>query len=435
MIDVKEIRNQTLYFDGCDTTELAKKYGTPLYVMSYNDIVGRLRELKEVFTDKYPGCRVAYASKAFCTKGMYEILKREGACIDVVSGGELYTAEASGFPAERVEFNGNNKLPKEIDQAVRYGVGRIILDGLQELPLIEEACKKYNKKIKIMIRITPGVVASTHDYIVTGKKDSKFGIPLDEEVFLPVVKAVIDSPYVEFYGLHMHIGSQLFENDAFLEALDVLMDWAARIKKDYDVAIQEVNFGGGFGVCYTDEERKPYSFFLDPMMKKLKERSEEIGIDMPAAVIEPGRSIVAEAGITLYTVGQIKDVKGIRKYISVDGGMGDNIRVALYQAEYGGIIANRANEPCDDKVTVCGKYCESGDIIMTDFYVPHTVTAGDILATFSTGAYGYAMASNYNNNPIPGVVLVKDGQSDWMVKPQTYEQIIQNNVIPGILDS
>lgn len=433
MSNLREIKNNKLYFDGCDTTELAKKYGTPIYVMSQNGIEERINELKEQFTNKYPRTRIAYASKAFCTEGMYAILKKAGVCIDVVSGGEIYAAKQAGFPAEHVEFNGNNKLPKEIDAAVEYGVGRIIVDGLQELPLIIESCKKYKKKMNIMIRITPGVAASTHDFIVTGKKDSKFGIPLEKEIFLPIVKQILDSEYLEFTGLHMHIGSQLFENDAFLKALDVLMDWAALIKTEFNADVKEVNFGGGYGAEYTMEERKPYSFFLDPMMELLEKRSKAIGIERPEAVIEPGRSIVAEAGITLYTIGQIKEIPGIRKYVSVDGGMGDNIRVALYQAEYEGIVANRAQEPKDDKVSICGKYCESGDIIMTDIMVPKSVKMGDIFATYSTGAYGYVMASNYNNNPIPGVVLVKGGKSAWMVKPQTYEQIVQNNEIPDFI--
>ena len=433
MSNLREIKNNKLYFDGCDTTELAKKYGTPIYVMSQNGIEERINELKEQFTNKYPRTRIAYASKAFCTEGMYAILKKAGVCIDVVSGGEIYAAKQAGFPAEHVEFNGNNKLPKEIDAAVEYGVGRIIVDGLQELPLIIESCKKYKKKMNIMIRITPGVAASTHDFIVTGKKDSKFGIPLEKEIFLPIVKQILDSEYLEFTGLHMHIGSQLFENDAFLKALDVLMDWAALIKTEFNADVKEVNFGGGYGAEYTTEERKPYSFFLDPMMELLEKRSKAIGIERPEAVIEPGRSIVAEAGITLYTIGQIKKIPGIRKYVSVDGGMGDNIRVALYQAEYEGIVANRAQEPKDDKVSICGKYCESGDIIMTDIMVPKSVKMGDIFATYSTGAYGYVMASNYNNNPIPGVVLVKGGKSAWMVKPQTYEQIVQNNEIPDFI--
>lgn len=433
MSNLREIKNNKLYFDGCDTTELAKKYGTPIYVMSQNGIEERINELKEQFTNKYPRTRIAYASKAFCTEGMYAILKKAGVCIDVVSGGEIYAAKQAGFPAEHVEFNGNNKLPKEIDAAVEYGVGHIIVDGLQELPLIIESCKKYKKKMNIMIRITPGVAASTHDFIVTGKKDSKFGIPLEKEIFLPIVKQILDSEYLEFTGLHMHIGSQLFENDAFLKALDVLMDWAALIKTEFNADVKEVNFGGGYGAEYTTEERKPYSFFLDPMMELLEKRSKAIGIERPEAVIEPGRSIVAEAGITLYTIGQIKEIPGIRKYVSVDGGMGDNIRVALYQAEYEGIVANRAQEPKDDKVSICGKYCESGDIIMTDIMVPKSVKMGDIFATYSTGAYGYVMASNYNNNPIPGVVLVKGGKSAWMVKPQTYEQIVQNNEIPDFI--
>ena len=433
MSNLREIKNNKLYFDGCDTTELAKKYGTPIYVMSQNGIEERINELKEQFTNKYPRTRIAYASKAFCTEGMYAILKKAGVCIDVVSGGEIYAAKQAGFPAEHVEFNGNNKLPKEIDAAVEYGVGRIIVDGLQELPLIIESCKKYKKKMNIMIRITPGVAASTHDFIVTGKKDSKFGIPLEKEIFLPIVKQILDSEYLEFTGLHMHIGSQLFENDAFLKALDVLMDWAALIKTEFNADVKEVNFGGGYGAEYTTEERKPYSFFLDPMMELLEKRSKAIGIERPEAVIEPGRSIVAEAGITLYTIGQIKEIPGIRKYVSVDGGMGDNIRLALYQAEYEGIVANRAQEPKDDKVSICGKYCESGDIIMTDIMVPKSVKMGDIFATYSTGAYGYVMASNYNNNPIPGVVLVKGGKSAWMVKPQTYKQIVQNNEIPDFI--
>lgn len=432
---VRETRGNRLFFDGCDLTEIAEKYGTPIYVMSYNDMMDHINELKKDFIDAYPDTknRVAYASKAFACTAMYKILDKAGMSIDVVSGGELYTARKAGFPAERIEFNGNNKQPSEIDSAVEYGVGRIILDGIQELPLIESACKKYNKKMNIMIRITPGVAASTHDYIVTGKKDSKFGIPLDEEILMPIVKEILDSKWLNFCGLHMHIGSQLFTNDAYLKALDVLMDWAGKIKEKFDADVSEVNFGGGFGVRYTDEVRKPYNYFLDPMMELLKKRAEEIGIACPDAVIEPGRSIVAEAGVTLYKVGQIKSIPGVRKYVSVDGGMGDNIRVALYQAKYDACIANKADETCDDKVTVCGKYCESGDILLTDYMLPRSVKAGDILAMYSTGAYGFTMASNYNMNPVPGVVLVRDGKSAWMIKPQTYEELTQNMVIPDII--
>ncbi len=429
----KEIRDGKLYFDGCDCTELARQYGTPLYVISQSDVEGRFAELKKDFMDRYLNTRAAYAVKAFCTTGMLKLCDRAGLSIDVVSGGELYAAKAAGFPAERIEFNGNNKSKSEIEDAVDYGVGRFIVDGLQELPLIEEACAKYGKTANVLIRITPGVAASTHDYIVTGKLDSKFGIPLDDDVFLPVVKQAIDSPCLNFLGLHMHIGSQLFTTDAFLEALDVLMDRVAQIKAMFEYDVTEINLGGGFGSVYTTEERKPFLFFLEPMMEKIIGRSHEIGIPRPAVAIEPGRSIIAEAGLTLYTVGQIKDIRGVRKYVSVDGGMGDNIRVALYQAEYEAVLANKADRKELSPITVCGKYCESGDILMTDYPLPADIEAGDILAMFTTGAYGYAMASNYNNNPIPGVVLVKEGKSGYLVKPQTYEQIIQNNVIPDFL--
>ena len=429
----REIKDGRLYFDGCDTTEIARQYGTPLYVMSHSALMDKINELKEDFIEKYPGARVAYASKAFCTLGMLELLKREGFCLEVVSGGELYVAKEVGFPPERLEFNGNNKLPSEIDDAVSYGVGRIIVDGLKEIPLIVDACKRHGKKAGVMIRVTPEVTVNTHDYISTGEKDSKFGIPLDEKVLFPVVKEAIESEYLDFYGLNMHIGSQLFEVDGFLKALDALMDWAGKIKEEFGVAIREVNFGGGFGVQYTNEEVKPYRYFLDPLMAKLKERADEIGIPCPVAIAEPGRSVVAEAGMTLYTVGQIKEIEGLTKYVSVDGGMGENIRVALYQAEYNGIVANRAEDTPDETVTVCGKYCESGDVLLKDFKVPGTIRMGDIFATYSTGAYGYSMASNYNNNPVPGVVLVKEGKSCWMVKPQTFSQIIENQLIPQLL--
>ena len=430
---IKEIKNGRLFFDGCDTVELARKYGTPLYVFSESDILGRIEDLKRDFTEKYENTRVAYASKAFCCKGMLKIIEKAGFSADVVSGGELYCAKAAGFPMERIEFNGNNKSRSEIDEAVSLGVGRFILDGLTELSLIEEACRNRGKKANITVRISPGVAASTHDYVVTGKLDSKFGIPLEDDVLYPLIKRIMDSPYVEFMGLHMHIGSQLFTVSEFLESLEVMLKVSTEIHSRYGEAVKELNLGGGFGVVYIDEERKPFSFFLDPMVNRIEEWAKDLKIERPAVCIEPGRSIIAEAGITLYTIGQIKEIKNVRKYVSVDGGMGDNIRVALYGAKYTGVIANKAEEPLEEKVTLCGKCCESGDFLISDMEVPSSVTEGDIAAVYSTGAYGYSMASNYNNNPVPGSVLVREGKSDWLIKPQTYEQIIENQVIPDIL--
>ena len=429
----REIKDGILYFDGCSTVDLAKQYGTPLYVMSEGDIEDKMREIKTCFLDKYPNTRAAYASKAFCTMAIYKICEKEGFCIDIVSGGELHTAIKAGFPAERIEFNGNNKLPQEIEEALDYGIGRFIVDGLQEVALIEAICKEKGKTANILFRVTPGVAASTHDYITTGKKDSKFGIPLDEDVFFPQVEAAIKAEHINFLGLHFHVGSQLFDNAPFLQALDIILDKVAEIKKRFDYDIKELNLGGGFGATYIDEERKPYTYFLAPMMERIEAFFTELGVERPAVVIEPGRSIVAEAGLSLYTIGSIKDIRDIRKYVSVDGGMTDNIRPALYQAEYEGLVANKASEPKDDKVTICGKCCESGDILIKDCMITGTAKAGDLCAMFSTGAYGFSMASNYNSNPIPAVVLVKDGKSELIVKRQSYDDIIKNQIMPEML--
>lgn len=429
----REIKDGILYFDGCSTVDLAKQYGTPLYVMSEGDIEDKMREIKTCFLDKYPNTRAAYASKAFCTMAIYKICEKEGFCIDIVSGGELHTAIKAGFPAERIEFNGNNKLPHEIEEALDYGIGRFIVDGLQEVALIEAICKEKGKTANILFRVTPGVAASTHDYITTGKKDSKFGIPLDEDVFFPQVEAAIKAEHINFLGLHFHVGSQLFDNAPFLQALDIILDKVAEIKKRFDYDIKELNLGGGFGATYIDEERKPYAYFLAPMMERIEAFFMELGVERPAVVIEPGRSIAAEAGLSLYTIGSIKDIRDIRKYVSVDGGMTDNIRPALYQAEYEGLVANKASEPKDDKVTICGKCCESGDILIKDCMITGTAKAGDLFAMFSTGAYGFSMASNYNSNPIPAVVLVKDGKSELIVKRQSYDDMIKNQLMPEML--
>lgn len=424
----RQVKNGTLYFDGCNTLELAEKYGTPLYVISETAIVEKCSEIRNTFLQKFEKTRAAYASKAFLTLSMCKIIEREGFCIDVVSGGELYTAMKSNFPSEKIEFNGNNKSLVEIEMAIDYNIGRIIVDGLDELSLIESVCRKKGKKVNILYRITPGVKSDSHDYIVTGKKDSKFGIPLDDEVIFPAIEQAIKSDYVNFMGFHFHVGSQLLDNVSHLKALETLLKLIKETKEKYDYVTPEINVGGGFGIRYTEaDEKRSYSYFLDPMMKRIEEFSNELGITRPEVVIEPGRSIVGEAGITLYTIGTIKDIKGIRKYVSVDGGMTDNIRPALYQAKYEGIAANKADQPKTDTVTICGKCCESGDVLIRDAGVA-PLQRGDIFAIFSTGAYGYSMASNYNKNPLPAVVLVKEGESKVIVKRQSYEDMIKNEL-------
>lgn len=430
---MKEIKNGHLFWDGCDTVELAKTYGTPLYVFSENDIVAQCRSLKQDFLDKYPNTRAAYASKAFCTLAMLKIIQREGLSLDVVSGGELYTAIQAEFPPEHIEFNGNNKSVEELEMAIDYGVGRIIVDGLQELDLIENICREKRKQTTVLFRITPEVDAATHDFISTGQKDSKFGIPLDEDILFPMIKKAIDSDVADFYGFHFHVGSQLSENSAHVTAAKIALELALEVRQRFDYDIKELNYGGGFGVRYTEKDiRQPYSYFTDAMMKITEDFCKEHEFPRPAIVIEPGRSIIAEAGITLHSVGSIKELPEIRKYVSIDGGMTDNIRPGLYQAEYTGMIANKADEALLEVVTISGKACESTDILVKDIKLP-VAEAGDIFATFTTGAYGYSMANNYNKLPIPAVILVKDGQSELIVKRQSYQQMLQNEVVPESL--
>ena len=286
--------------------------------------------------------------------------------------------------------------------------------------------------MQVLFRITPGVKADSHDFIVTGKKDSKFGIPLDDDIILPYVKKAIESPWTDFLGFHFHVGSQLFDNSAHLAAFDIALALADKVYDAFGFRVLEFNLGGGFGIQYTEEQPMPYSYFLDPLLARVDEYAAQRGISAPALVIEPGRSVVGEAGIMLYTAGSVKDIPGLRNYAAVDGGMTDNIRPALYGAKYDALLANRADEPATKTVTVCGKCCESGDILIRDIKLP-APKAGDVLAVFSTGAYGYSMASNYNRNTVPGVVFIKDGRAEWAVKPQTYEYITALDVIPDSL--
>ena len=333
----RQILNSQLHIDNISTVDIAKKYGTPLYVYSYKDIKNQIQTLKEQFENKYENVRIAYASKAFNCIAICQIMQHLGVCLDIVSEGELYTAKKAGFDMKNIEINGNNKLISELEDAIEYGVGRIIVDGLSELDIIEDICKRKNKRTKILFRITPGVDSHTNEKISTGKLDSKFGIPIDEDVLYPQIEKAINSEYVDFLGFHFHVGSQLFDNISHLLATDIILDIVKNVKEKYNYDIKELNLGGGFGATYTNEQRKPYSYFLDPMMKKIEDFCKKINIDRPAIVIEPGRSIIAEAGIQLYSVGQIKDIKDVRKYVSVDGGMSDNIRPSLYDAKYDAI--------------------------------------------------------------------------------------------------
>ncbi len=422
-------------FDNCDMVELAKTFGTPLYVMSEDRIKDKCKDIRENFLNKYPNTRAAYASKAFTTMTMCKIIEREGLGLDVVSGGELYTAIKADFPMEKIIFHGNNKSYDEITLGVTHNIGRFVVDNIYELELLEEIAAKQNKKVKILFRITPGVEGSAHKYINTGQEDSKFGIPLNEEIIEYAVKRAMDSSNIILKGFHFHIGSQLFESSLNILAVNITIDLMKNLKKKFDFITKELNIGGGFGIRYTDEDdkTKPISFHIDPVMKAIKDGCSGAGLDMPMVIIEPGRWIVGEAGITLYTLGAIKEIPNIRTYISVDGGLPDNPRPALYQAKYEAIVANKVNEKLEKVVTIAGKCCESGDILIWDLKVPQ-IESGDILAVLNTGAYNYSMSSNYNRLPRPAVVLISEGNAELIVEREQYEHLLEREIVSHHLD-
>ena len=353
----------------------------------------------------------------------------EGLGADVVSGGELYTAIKAGFPMDKVYFHGNNKTADELEMAVANRVGHIVVDNIYELELLDAIAEKHGIVQKIMFRIKPGVDAHTHSFIRTGQIDSKFGVALENGEAFEIYEKAHRMPNVDPDGLHCHIGSQIFDVEPFCEAAQIMMDFAGDLKDKLGLEIKKLNLGGGYGIMYTEKDDPvPYDEYIKHVSEVVKSTAAKRGIDIPSILMEPGRSIVASAGITLYTVGGIKDIKGVRKYISVDGGMGDNPRYIMYQSEYAAVIANKAGAPASDKVTVAGKCCESGDLLLKDAMLQEA-EAGDILAVLATGAYNYSMASNYNRIPRPAVVAVKDGVPKVIVKRETYEDIIMNDMM------
>lgn len=414
---------------GCDTVALAEQYGTPAYVYDENEIRSNLREFKKSIDENYGGNGlVVYASKAFCCKEMCRICNQEGTGIDVVSGGELYTALSVGFPADRIVFHGNNKTYAELEAAVENDVGRIVVDNIYELNTLNKIAAKHGKVAGIMFRIKPGVDAHTHDFIKTGQIDSKFGFALETGEAMEAVKATVGMSNIKLRGLHCHIGSQIFDVDPFELAATVMLDLYKAIKDETGIEFEELNLGGGFGIKYLESDSpKPYGDYMARVSKVVHVHSEKLGLKTPFILIEPGRSVVGAAGLTLYTVGAVKNIPDIRTYVSIDGGMIDNPRYILYQADYELICANKANEKRTETVTVAGKCCESGDLIQENTKL-QKVEPGDILAVLSTGAYNYSMASNYNRIPRLPVIMVKDGESRIVVKRETYEQVAECDI-------
>ena len=415
-------------FEGLDTVMMANEYKTPLYLISENFIVQRIDEIKESFIYKYDNTWAAYASKAFLNKEMARIIKREGIGMDVVSGGELYTAKSVDFPMEDIMFHGNGKTKAELEMAIEYGVGRIIVDNIDELLLLNDLAKKYNKEVNILFRITPGVSIDTHKYIQTGQVDSKFGIPLKDGIIYDAIKKAISLESINLLGIHFHVGSQLHSVNSHLDSINIGINIINEIKNRFEFEIKELNVGGGFGVRYKDDaDRKPLRFFMEPIMEKIESLCEIYQLKRPKIIIEPGRWVVAEAGITLYTVTSTKEIPNVRNYISIDGGMTDNPRTALYGAKYEAVVANKFGEKNNYVSTIAGKCCESGDILLWDLESPK-IEVGDTIAVFATGAYNYSMASNYNRIPKAAVVMIKDSVPRIIVKRESYEDIINNDI-------
>ncbi|NLB89401.1 MAG: diaminopimelate decarboxylase [Syntrophomonadaceae bacterium] len=424
-----QIDNNHLIVGGIDVVELVKEFGSPLWVIDEKGLRDNCASFRDAFS-KWGNCDVTYASKSLCNLSIIRIIEEEGLSLDVVSGGELYTALKAGFPTGRIFFHGNNKSIDELTLAVVNDVARIVVDNFYELHLLDKICGELGKVQNILLRITPGVEAHTHEYIQTGQIDSKFGFTLPDGQALDAVSAAINCNNLKLTGIHCHIGSQIFDMDSFKHAANLMMDFLAQIKNELNYECIEINLGGGFGIYYTngDQPAKPEEW-AETVMNTVKEKSLEYGINQPKVIIEPGRAISGPAGITLYTVGSHKEVKGIRKYIAVDGGMTDNPRPALYDAKYTAIIANKANSDNVETVSIAGKCCESGDMLIWDIKLP-LVEPGDILAVFGTGAYNYSMSNNYNRIPKPAMVLVNEGRADIIVKRETYEDLIRNDLIP-----
>lgn len=413
-----------------DTVELVKEFKTPLYVMDQELIETTIDKMKVAFKSTRFNTRIAYAGKAFLSTGMIKLVESKGLDLDVVSGGELYTAHKAGFPMNKVHLHGNNKLVNEIEMAVEFGIDTIVVDNEDEIDKIERICREKGKKQAVLVRIDPGIEAHTHHYIKTSGLTSKFGISLFQDNLFDIIKRLNDSEWIEFKGFHTHIGSQIFQSAFFIFALDEIFKYLDKLKKELGIVVHTVNMGGGFGVYYKEgDDPKPIEEVLSEIITYTEAMEIKYQIGFKELCIEPGRSIVGNAGTTLYEVGGIKETVGGKTYVFIDGGMSDNIRTALYQAEYEAGVVNKLNDTDVREITLAGKLCESGDIIIEKGKLPKATEIGDIVAVTTTGAYCYTMSSNYNRMIRPAVVFVKDGKSKVAVKRETLDDLIRNDEI------
>ncbi|AOM82742.1 diaminopimelate decarboxylase [Salisediminibacterium beveridgei] len=408
-----------------DVTHLAEKYGTPLYIYDVADIRQRAHDFKKAFETENVSYQVAYASKAFSCVAMFQLADELGLSLDVCSGGELYTALEAGFPVERIHFHGNNKTPDELEMAVEKQIGCIVVDNFTELTWLMAITEANKQSVDVLIRITPGVEAHTHEYISTGQEDSKFGFDLNSQQATKAIQMIMAHDHVKLLGVHSHIGSQIFKTEGFEHTVKEIYKSLSFWKEELDYEPDVLNVGGGFGIRYsTHDEPLPLGKYIEKTVQAAKQEADSRGMKVPEIWIEPGRAMVGEAGTTMYSIGSRKEIPTLRTYLSVDGGMTDNIRPALYQAEYEAVVANKGNEPEEELVSIAGRCCESGDMLIWDLKIPHTVP-GDLLAVSSTGAYGYAMASNYNRMLRPAVVFVEDGHHECVIEREQYEDLVR----------
>ena len=431
-ITTKINEKNNIEIGGCDLIELANEYGTPLYVIDEKTIRSMTNSYKKAF-ENYPHINMMFAAKAFMTKAICKIMQQEGFGLDLCSGGEIYTAKTSGFDMSKTLFNGNNKSFDDLCYAIDCGIGTISVDNFFELDLLNNIAQSKNKLVRILLRITPGIECHTHEYIQTGHLDSKFGFDLTQ--LDEAIELIMDEyKNINLVGLHAHIGSQIFEKRVYADEIDVIFKEIKRIKEEYNINLNEINIGGGLGIKYTDKD-EPISVyeFAEVIIKSIEKYSKKYNIEQPTIFIEPGRSIVGTAGVTLYTAGSSKQVPNGRKYQAVDGGMSDNIRPSLYQAEYTVEIANNPKSIHNEILTIAGKHCESGDILAQDIKLPE-IEEGDTICFYTTGAYGYSMSSNYNRVLKPAAVLVNNGKSDIIINRQTYEQLCESDVVPERLN-
>lgn len=417
-----------LTIGGVRVDELVKEYSTPLYVLDEDTIRTNIRNFKKSLDDNYEKGMVLYASKALNCLELCRIANEEGIGLDCVSAGEIYTALTAGFPAQRIYFHGNNKTEEELVYAIDNNIGVIIVDNYFELDSINKIAKQKSKKVNVMFRIKPGIDAHTHDFIRTGQIDSKFGFALENGEAYNAVKSTLDKDNLKLVGLHCHIGSQIFDDKPFMEAARVMMKFYKQIKDEFSLELDQLNLGGGFAIKYLEsDEHIGYDTYMKEVATIINDYCKKNALKVPMILIEPGRSVVGAAGITLYKCGSIKEIKHIRNYVAIDGGMGDNPRYALYESDYEVLIANKLNEKADYKATVAGKCCESGDLIQENVVMPKP-EKGDIIAVLSTGAYNYSMASNYNRIPRPAMVMVKDKKSRVIIKRETFEDLVRNDI-------